>query len=67
MVTCIKDSEGENVHSFYNEVKCWKGAHIFHSVMAIFMSILFIIIALIVTLTFYEAKGFSSNPGARYS
>lgn len=66
MVTCVASPQGNRVHSFYDDVRCWQGAHIFHAVMAIVMSVLFVGIALVVTLTFYEAKGFSANAGARY-
>ena len=66
LITCEKSEDGLNyVHTYYPEVVCWRGQHIFHTVMAIFISIIFMIISLIVTLTFFEAKGFTNNAGAR--
>lgn len=67
MLTCVKSQNGKYfVHSFYSETICWQGAHIAHAVMAVVISIVFILISLIVTLTFYETKQFSGNAGARY-
>ena len=65
MITCFKNAEGKYVHVYYNEIICWEGFHILHAVMTIVISLLFIVISLIVTLTFYEAKGFNSVAGSR--
>ncbi len=67
MISCKKSAtSADYVHTYYPEITCWRGAHIAHAIMAIAVSAVFIVIALIVTLTFYEARAFTSNAGARY-
>ncbi len=69
MISCKKseDNPGGYVHAYYPETKCWEGLHILHAVMAIMVSLVFIFIALVVTLTFYETKTVTSNAGAKYA
>ncbi len=67
MISCKKSDNGADyVHIYYTDVICWRGAHVVHAIMAIVFSIVFIAISLIVTLTFYEARAFTGNAGARY-
>lgn len=65
LITCKKTEDGAYVHVSYTEIVCWQGSHIFHGVMASLISVVFIGISLVVTLTFYEAKGFSTSAGSR--
>jgi len=65
MISC-KRSENGYVHVYYPDTKCWEGLHILHAVMAVMVSLIFVIIALVVTLTFYETKTVTSNAGAKY-
>lgn len=66
MITCVQDGSGNYVHSYYHEIICWQGLHILYAIMAIIVSIVFILISLIVTFTFYETKSLTNNAGSRY-
>jgi len=66
MISCHKNGQGVSVHNSYHEINCWEGYHILHAALAIFVSIIFILISLIVTLTFYDAKSLSANAGCKY-
>jgi hypothetical protein len=64
MISCRRVGN-ETVHAYYNEIKCWEGLHIFHAIMAAVVSLVFVLISLIVTLTFYETKMLTLNAGSR--
>ncbi|MDR3548415.1 MAG: hypothetical protein P4M11_09165 [Candidatus Pacebacteria bacterium] len=66
MISCQKDASGVYVHKYYSEIQCWVGLHILHAIMAIVVSVVFIAISLIVTLTFYDAKVLTANAGSKY-
>ena len=56
---------GKTVHSFFNSVECWTGLHILHATFAILISAIFIVISMVVALTYYESKSKSNDPSAR--
>ena len=49
----------------FPDVKCWTGAHIIHSTLAITVSLIFIALCLIVALTFYDSNNNSHDISAR--
>ena len=65
MISCHNDIDGNFVNNYYTDLRCWEGYHILHGIMAILVSIIFIMISLIVTLTFYDTKTLTSNAGSR--
>ena len=66
MLACAEnETETGYVHSNYRDVECWTGTHIIHAVAAILVSILFIIISIIVCLTYYESRTTTNDPSAR--
>ncbi len=67
MVSCKMSSDGRYVHMYYDEITCWQGFHILHAICAIVVSVIFVLISLIVTLTFYETKTLTANAGSRVS
>lgn len=46
---------------------CYKGIHLFHTFCAVFFSVMFITISIIVAINFYESRISSDNPLARKS
>lgn len=66
IVTCKDNSTGQLVLASYPEVECWVGLHILHAAIAITVSIIFILISLIVTITFYETRTLTPNAGSKY-
>ena len=66
MISCHKNDDGVFVHNYYVEERCWEGLHILHAIMAVVVSIVFIMISLIVTLTFYDIKTLSANAASKY-
>jgi len=51
--------------SLFRDVKCWEGAHIIHACFAIIVSIIFILISLVVSLTYFESRSTSNDLAAK--
>lgn len=51
--------------TLYSETECWTGAHIIHSVFAIVVSIIFIVISVVVSLTYFESRATSNDLAAK--
>jgi len=51
--------------TLFPDVKCWEGAHIIHACFAIIVSIIFILIAFVVSLTYYESRSTSNDLAAK--
>lgn len=56
MLVCVdsSDSSSSKVHYIYKDYSCWTGLHILHSALAILASLTYILISLVITLTFYK-------------
>jgi hypothetical protein len=51
--------------TLFPDVSCWHGTHIIHASFSIVVSFIFIVIAIIVSLTYFESKGASHDISAR--
>ena len=51
--------------TLFPEVECWQGAHIIHAVFAIIISIIFILIAFVVSMTYFESRSTSNDLAAK--
>ena len=58
-------SHGHTVLTLFPELQCWHGMHIIHATFSIVVSSIFIIISLIVSLTYFESKSASHDISAR--
>lgn len=61
MLRC--DSNGQM--TLFPDVTCWQGTHIIHASFAIIISIIFILIALVVSLTYFESRSTSNDLAAK--
>jgi hypothetical protein len=58
-------AEGHSSLTIFPEFECWHGAHIIHATFSFVVSFIFIIISLIVSLTYFESKSASHDISAR--
>lgn len=58
-------SHGHTVLTLFPTYECWHGAHIIHATFSMVVSFIFIIISLIVSLTYFESKNSSHDTSAR--
>ncbi len=66
MVTCsIDPATGLYVNNTFNEVVCFTGLYNLHVTLSIIFNVFFTILALIVTLNYFESRITSSNKLAR--
>ena len=61
MLRC--DSDGKM--TLFKDVTCWEGTHIIHACFAIVISIIFILIAFVVSLTYFESRSTSNDLTAK--
>jgi hypothetical protein len=65
ILSCSVDSTGKSVNSFSPSIECWTGFHFLHLFCSIAVSIVFIMISLIVALTYFECNDGGDNHGAK--
>ena len=65
ILECFYNSEGILAHYRFSTMACWTGMHILHASVAIIASAVFLIISIIVSLTFFETKTSSNSANAR--
>ena len=65
MMSCAKTTEGKYVHMEFGEIQCWTGAHILHTVFAIFAAGIFLETAYVVCICYFECKSSANVPTAR--
>lgn len=51
--------------TLFKETDCWTGAHIIHATFAIIVSILFILMAFVISLTYFESRSTSNDLAAK--
>ena len=51
--------------TLFPDVTCWQGTHIIHACFAIIVSIIFILIAIVVSLTYFESRSTSNDLAAK--
>jgi len=57
--------EGRNSHYVFKDLQCWTGTHIIHGAIAVLISLVFILICLVISLTFFRSTNKSNNAAAR--
>lgn len=55
----------KRVNLFAQSVECWVGAYYIHAIFSIIVSICFIIICIIVQMTYFETKSSTNNHSAK--
>ena len=60
-----ESKNGIYTHIYFSNVICWKTFHILHSFFSIFITIVFISLTFIISLTFFESKASINNANAR--
>ncbi len=66
ILTCEQDDNGNSINTTAPEIVCWQGLHILYAVSAIIVSSVFIVIAWVIAMTYYEVSSDSENPEAKY-
>jgi hypothetical protein len=66
MMACERNDNEELVNTTAPDIVCWKGLHILYSVSAILVSSVFIVISVIVAMTYFDASWDDENPEAKY-
>ena len=66
MISCVRDSEGVLRHQEFTEIECFTGNHILNAILSITLAIVYISIAMIVGINFFECKSTSQDPSSRY-
>jgi len=61
MLRC--DSNGQM--TLFKDVTCWQSTHIIHASFAIIVSIIFVMIAFVVSLTYFESRSTSNDLAAK--
>lgn len=64
MIECTQKN-GSYENRLYDDMVCWSGEHIIHGTFAIGISLIFICISLIVSLTYFDSQSTSHNISAR--
>jgi hypothetical protein len=69
MFKCVDatDGSGNKINFYAPTITCWAGAHYVHVILSIIVSIAFVLICVIVQLTYYETKTSTHNQSAKSS
>jgi glucose uptake protein GlcU len=59
------DGVVHNVNHYAHGLICWYGEHYVHATLAILVSVAFVIICIVVSITYYESKTSHNNHSAR--
>ena len=51
--------------TLFQDTQCWSGAHIIHAVFAILISVIFVVISMVVSLTYFESRSTSNDLAAK--
>lgn len=62
---CTNDNENVLRHTYFSEVVCWQQTHILHSILSIFISIIFTLLVMVLSLTYFETKTITNDPNAK--
>lgn len=66
MIECPYNQEkGGYYHSNFEDVKCFVGWHLIHTIVSVLFNVIFVIISLIVALNYYESRISSDKKEAR--
>ena len=64
MINCATNFEGDYVHDSTGQ-KCYQGVHIIHASFSIIITFIFVTIAIVVALNYFESRITSNDPTAR--
>ncbi len=64
-ILACKKKGNMSVHTLFPEFQCWTGLHILHSSFALLVSSLFMMVSIVVALTYYDSQSTSNDPSAR--
>jgi len=53
------------VHYIFNDFQCWSGVHIIHAAIAIVSMVLFVLVTLLITLTFFKNLSQTNDAGSK--
>ena len=53
------------MHYIFSDFKCWTGIHIIHAAVAILSSVAYILISLLITLTYYSNMNNPNDASAK--
>lgn len=69
MLECAEETDANGVSHVVNHYAhnliCWYGEHYVHATLAILVSVAFVIICIVVSITYYESKTSHNNHSAR--
>jgi hypothetical protein len=65
MLYCVQGPNETQTLAIFPDLVCWTGQHIIHTAFAIAVSIVFIVICIIVTLTYFDNSITSTDIGAK--
>ncbi len=65
MLYCVSEADGTYRLEIFREYVCWTGTHIIHATLCIAISILFMSICVIATLSFFDNSLVSTDYGAK--
>ncbi|MDR3548610.1 MAG: hypothetical protein P4M11_10175 [Candidatus Pacebacteria bacterium] len=66
MMACQSDDAGVMVNTTASDIVCWQGMHILYSASAIVVSSVFLVIAIIVAMTYFDISWDDENPSSKY-
>ena len=53
------------VNVYAKSIQCWTGAYYIHAIFSIILSVSFIVVCLIIQMTYFETKSSTHNPSAK--
>ena len=65
MMACEADDNGVMSNTTSIDIKCWEGMHILYSACAIIVSSVFLVISIIVAMTYFDISWDDSNPTSK--
>ena len=65
ILNCVTDDNGNYVQTYFPNIVCWSGIYILHGVCSIFVIIVFVVICLAVSITYFECRSTSNDSTAR--
>jgi len=67
MMACEMDDNGVMVNTTATDIVCWQGLHILYSASAIIVSSVFLVISIIVAMTYFDIGWDDDNPTSKIS
>ena len=58
-------SIASKVNLYASSIQCWEGTYYIHAIISILVSIFFVVICIIIQITFFDTKSSINNPSAK--